>query len=127
MRWLALAAWLSLVTGACSAAGHDKVVDSWPIGPELQCLFGANNCDELTSVGLAGLDDRDPGHAPVASTSLHELGTLWDRRGHHVIIIWSGGPPDVLVVALTDGTTHAIGVGYQGISQTPDAVPWMRP
>jgi hypothetical protein len=101
----------------------DPVVDTWPVGPELSC-DEAHRCTELTRVGLAGLDARDPGHAPVASTNLHGEGTLVDPQGGRIILNRSGGPFGVLVVVLRDGTTHAIGVGYPGISQTATAIPW---
>jgi hypothetical protein len=101
----------------------DPVVDTWPIGPELHCEE-ANRCAELTSVGLDGLAARDPGHAPVVSTSLHTEGALVDAQGRRVMNMRSGGPFGVLVVVLGDGTTHAIGVGYPGISQTAMAFPW---
>lgn len=101
----------------------DPVVDTWPIGPELTC-DEANRCAELTSVGLAGLDARDPGHPPVVSTSLHAEGALVDAQGRRILLTRSGGAPSVLVVVLGDGTTHAIGVGYPGISQTAIAFPW---
>jgi hypothetical protein len=39
----------------------------------------------------------------------------------------TGGPFRVLVVVLADGTTHAIGVGYPGISQTAIAIEWEVP
>jgi hypothetical protein len=101
----------------------DPVVDTWPIGPELPC-DEANGCAELTRAGLAGFDARDPGHAPVVATSLHGEGALVDAQGRRVLFERSGGAFGVLVVLLGDGTTHAIGVGYPGISQTAMAFPW---
>ena len=101
----------------------DPVVDTWPIGPEVPC-DEANHCAEMTSAGLAGFDARDPGHAPVVSASLHAEGALVDAQGRRILLTRSGGPFGVLVVVLGDGTTHAIGVGYPGISQTPMAFPW---
>jgi hypothetical protein len=101
----------------------DPMVDTWPIGPELPC-DEANRCAELTSAGLAGLDARDPGHAPVVATSLHAEGTLVDAQGRHVMNDRSGGPFGVLVIVLADGATRAIGVGYPGISPSAMAFPW---
>jgi hypothetical protein len=60
----------------------------------------------------------------VVSTSLHAEGTLVDAQGRRVILARSGGGIRVLVLVLADGTTHAIGVGYPGISQTAMAFPW---
>ena len=64
------------------------------------------------------------GHAPVVSTSFHAEGALVDAQGRRVMLTRSGGPFGALIVVLGDGTTHAIGVGYPGISQTAMAFPW---
>lgn len=108
------------------ASPPNPVVDTWPIGPEVTCDEQAR-CAELTTAGLAGLDTRDPGHAPVVSTSLHAEGALVDAQGHLVPILRTGGPFMVLEAVLADGTTHAIGVGYPGISQTAVAIEWEVP
>ena len=123
-----------LAAAGCSvlpAVGHldlvpqeDPVVDTWPIGDPLDCVSGAN-CDVLTRVALAGLDERDPGHAAVVAARLHNEGALVDAKtGNRVLMTRSGSCCSVLVVELADGSTHAIGVGFPGISHNPMAFPW---
>jgi hypothetical protein len=103
----------------------DPVVDTWVVGRAVDCK-AVKWCGEFTKVGLAGLDKRDKGHAPVVSTSLHGYGTPVDAHGHPILYAVSGGMPEVLVVVLRDGSTHAIGVGRPGgfIAAAPIAFTW---
>lgn len=120
---LLLAFLLALVSGACREDAS-PVIDTWPVGERLDC-DDARTCDELVAVGLVGLTDRDPGHAPVVSARLHHEGVVVDpSTGHRILMIRSGGCCHVLVVELADGSTRAIGVGYPGISQEAVAIPW---
>jgi len=123
-RVLALAACLAL-TG-CSAG--DRVVDTWPIGDPSDCPAPSPRCEELTRVGLAGFDSRDPGHLAIVSARLHaEGGFMNPKTGGTILMKRSGGCCQVLVVELADNSTHAIGVGYPGISDVAIAVPWEIP
>lgn len=119
-----------LIASGCRLGGvldADPVIDTWPVGEQLGC-DELPDCDELIRVGLAGLADRDPEHAPVVSTHLHREGVIIDpATGHQILYNRSGGCCQVLVVDLMDGTTRAIGVGYPGVSDTPIAIPWEVP
>ena len=116
---------LGMVGAACTPAPPpDAVIDTWPIGEPYDCPEGAS-CQELIRAGLAGLAVRDPGHAPVVTTQLHHEGTLPDpKTGSRILMTRSGACCKVLVVGLADGSTHAIGVGYPGISKEAVAIPW---
>lgn len=104
--------------------GSEAVIDTWPIGDPLECADAAY-CEEQVRVGLKGLAQRDPGHAPVISTALHLVGTCFDpETGKALMFTRSGWEPDVLVVRLADGSRHAIGVGGAGIDHGPFAHDW---
>jgi hypothetical protein len=124
---LVLAFLAPLAAGACAPADlarGDPVIDTWPVGEPLDCAE-VRSCDELVAVGLAGLDDRDPGHAPVVETHLRREGAFVDpTTGEQIRFIRSGGCCHVLVLELADRSTRAIGVGYPGISKTAVAIPW---
>jgi hypothetical protein len=101
-------------------ATASPVIDTWPIGPEIGCnyeeLFPNTSCAEIIAVGHAGLDERNAGHAPVASTEFHERGVDLDpATGRPAIHIGSGPCCAVLVFRLADGSVRAIGVGAPGI------------
>ena len=124
MGVLGLAILGTLVLGACLPAARDPVIDTWPVGPPLDCVEDLR-CPELMRVGLAGLRQRDPGHAAVVGARLHREGTLVNPvTGDTILMIRSGGCCKVLVVELADGSTRAIGVGFPGISDKAIAVPW---
>lgn len=112
---------VGLIAGACSPAA-DRVIDTWPIGEVIESR-GDASCAELVTVGLAGLADRDPGHAAVVAAHLHREGSFVDPSGKTILLKRSGGCCQVLVVELTDGSTRAIGVGYPGISNKAMAIP----
>ena len=109
----------SAVEPAVEPAGQAyPVVDTWPIGDEaVDC--SEIRCDELVAAGLAGLAERDPGHAEVVEAKLHAGGSPTAPVTFSGVCCW------VLVVDLADGSTRAIGVGYPGISDEPAAVPWL--
>ena len=105
------------------APGADPIIDSWPIGPARGCDLDAARCDARVLAGLAGLDGRDPGHGAVDSWELHVEGAFSDAlSGQRRLVNRSGGCCQVLVMKLTDGSTRAIGVGYD-FSDTAVAVP----
>src|SRR5919198_1535783 len=99
-----------LVLSACGLA-ENPVIDTWPVGAPFSCERD-NRCHEMMRVGLAGLDERDPGHAAVVESHLHSEGAFVDPAGHRILVTRSGGCCSVLVVTLADGSIHAIGVGY---------------
>ena len=106
------------------AGSPDPIIDSWPVGEPSRCSIDAR-CEELVRVGLAGLDERDPGHAQVVAAELHSEGTFMDpATGGKVLVTRSGGCCRVLVIRLANGDTKAIGVGYPGVSRDAVAVPW---
>ncbi len=112
-----------LVAGSCAPAA-DPIIDTWPVGEAVDCAE-TPSCDELTRVGLAGLNERDPGHAPVVAARLHTEGAFVDpTTGDTILVVRSGGCCQVLVVRLMDGSTRAIGVGFPGISDKAVAIPW---
>lgn len=121
MLLLALLAWLAL--GACTPAA-DPVIDTWPVGDPLEC-GDARYCDELIEVGLEGLDERNPRHAPVVAAGIHHEGALVaSLTGRRILTTRSGDCCHVLVVELADGSTRAIGVGYPGLGGKAAAIPW---
>ncbi len=114
---------IGVVLAGCSRTGS-PVIDTWPVGDELNCAELAT-CAELTRVGLTGLALRDSGHAPVIKTHLHAEGAIIDpATGHQILTTRSGGCCHVLVVDHTDGTTSAIGVGFPGVSREAVAIDW---
>ena len=114
----------ALVAGSCAPAAADPIIDTWPVGEAVDCAQ-TPSCDELTRVGLVGLNERDPGHAPVAEARLHREGAFLDpTSGDTILVVRSGGCCQVLVVRLMDGSTRAIGVGFPGISNKAVAIPW---
>ena len=122
VRTILLSALLALITIGCGL-GRDPVIDTWPIGEVIDCVSA--RCEEEVRVALVGLAARDPGHAAVVSTRLHNEGALFDPgSGNQVLMTRSGACCHVLVAELADGTTRAIGVGYPGISPTAVAIPW---
>lgn len=120
---LIMALLVGLFAAACKPAA-DPVIDTWPIGEALECA-DARYCDELVRVGLAGLSQRNPGHARVVASRLHHEGGFIDpSTGHGILTTRSGGCCKVLVVELADGSARAIGVGYPGVSDEAVAIPW---
>jgi hypothetical protein len=104
---------------AAAPATASPVIDSWPIGPKTGCtyeeLFPGTSCADIVAVGRAGLDERDPGHAPVASSEFHERGVDLDpATGRPIVHVGSGPCCAVLVFRLADGSVRAIGVGAPG-------------
>ena len=83
------------------------VVDGWPIGHVAECRPD-DRCPEPLATAVAGLARRDPGHAAIVRTTLHQEAVLSTR---------SGACCTVARFELADGTVRAIGVGYLGISR----------
>jgi hypothetical protein len=124
------------------------VIDTWPVGVAVGCngpVTGGSfvpatppdvneqdadvrvmaDCPELVGTALRGLGARDQGHAAVASVAIHREGTIIDpATGDRILFARSGSCCYVLVADLEDGSRHAIGVGYPGISTEPIAVDW---
>ena len=150
-RSLILLALVGLIVTACGARGEataDPVIDTWPVGVALGCNGPVADgsfvpatppdvreedadvrvmaaCAELVLTALRGLDARDQGHAAVTSVAIHREGTKTDpATGDHIIFTRSGNCCYVLVADLEDGSRHAIGVGYPGISTEPIAAEW---
>ncbi len=61
---------------------------------------------------MRAFDRFHPGHAPINKATLYEWLPARDR-------IYSGGPPQVVVIELADGTIRATGVDYFGVSTLP--------
>ena len=104
------------------------MIDGWAIGRPFDCpdfigsgLSCAEEIASLIAVATAGFDRRNPGHAPIASVTLHEEGVVFDPAGSAILTVRSGGCCDVARFQLVDGTLHAIGVGYPGVSDEPFA------
>lgn len=120
LRLLLTAGCLAAATTGCGLVrpAADPVIDTWPVGVALTCeaFSEPGRCAELVRVGLEGFDGRDPGHAAVVSTELHSEGLALDRNGDRFMYTRSGSCCSVLVMTLADGSVHAIGVGYPGIS-----------
>ena len=101
----------------------DRVVDGWPIGAPLACE-DAKRCQALTLVAREGFDEHYAGHAEIVDFGLYTEGALIDpKTGDKILMNRSGGCCDVALFRLADGTEHALGVGYPGISTTPMAFP----
>ncbi|HEY0444660.1 MAG TPA: hypothetical protein VGC90_10595 [Candidatus Limnocylindrales bacterium] len=124
---LLLAAAAAFGVGACQlahGARGDAIIDTWPVGEARDCAADAVRCDELIRVGIAGVIARDAVGSAVVKARLHQEGAFVDSEGRMILMKRSGGCCQVLVVELADGTTHAIGVGYPGISTEATALPW---
>jgi hypothetical protein len=95
------------------AACSPTFIDGWSVGRPAPC-GGDVKCDELQDVATAGLDAKYPGHASIQSARIHDEGP--QRNGQTLVRI--GASIHVAVFNLADGSVHAIGVGYFGISRT---------
>ena len=101
----------------------DRVVDGWPIGAPLECEDAAR-CQALTTVAGEGLDQHYPQHAEIVGFGLYSEGMRVDpETGNAILVNRSGSCCDVALFRLADGTEHALGVGFPGISTTPMAFP----
>lgn len=116
---LVIAAVAVFVSGCGFVSGRPisgSTIDGWPIGQPLDCGVGRNRlpeCDEFIPAAVVGFDRRDPGHVPIANTTLYGQG---DGLGNTVLLTCSGGCPVIAVFQLVDGTVRAIGVGTPGVS-----------
>ena len=71
---------VAVALSACTlfqVPASDPVIDTWSVGGPLDCAE-ERSCDDLIPVGLAGLAERNPGHAPVVATHLHREGAIID-------------------------------------------------
>jgi hypothetical protein len=110
-------AWLPVVAAlllGCATPRDASVIDGWEIGPSVSCDHGGSptRCEALVPFAVRALDRLHPGHAPIDTATLHEWLPARDR-------VYSGGPPQVVVIELADGTIRAIGVDYFGVSSLP--------
>ena len=110
MRRTALLAAVAIAIGlaGCLATTRAGVVDGWPVGGEYVCAV--DRCQRYVEVAATALDDRDPGHAVIVRATLHDLGTAIGDDGQPEVLVFSGGPPTVVLFELADGTARAIGV-----------------
>jgi hypothetical protein len=108
MRSISAAVALALAISGCLALGPDSVVDGWPIGAEFRCSVA--RCERYIEVAAAELARRDPGHAAIVAATLHDLGTTIGDDGQEETLVFSGGPPSVVVFRLADATIRAVGV-----------------
>ena len=99
---------VALALAACGPLGPNAVVDGWPVGNEYVC--SESRCAPVIDFAIDGLAIRDPGHAPIVSATLHELGELIGLDGRPELLVFSGGPPSVVLFLLADGSHRAIGV-----------------
>lgn len=113
---------IATLVAACGPVGPSPVVDGWPIGNPFVCAH--ERCAPYVEIAIDGLRARDAGHAPIIGTSLHELGVMIGKEGKQVLLVYSGGPPSVVLFQLADGTTRAIGVKYSGISKEASSMAW---
>jgi hypothetical protein len=120
---------LAFVSAGCrEVPAGATVIDTWPVGDEFRCGPAAPIktplCEAMIPAAIAGLDGREPGHAPVVGLTLHHEGGYLDGAGSLILVERSGGCCFVAVLHLEDDATRAIGVGYPGVSTEPVAIPW---
>lgn len=106
-----------LVVANAGPAKGDPVIDQWPVGRAMACGTDTK-CLDLVPAARVGLDQRNPGHAPITSVTIHEEGVGADG----IMTKRSGGCCAVAVFQLADGSVRAIGVGYIGVSTAPGTV-----
>lgn len=109
-----------LLLGGCASPGEGTTIDGWPIGAlqtcpvpnvprgapyptQWDCQLGLS---QWVAAAIEGFDRRDPGHAAIVRTTIHD-----ESRAH----ARSGGCCKVAVFELADGSIRAIGVGHPGI------------
>ena len=110
----------SLVLAACNLLAVPGQVDGWSIGEVEVCTLTDARCQKMIEVATNRLDERDSGHPPIASVTVHEEGMYPnDEGGGEGFIIRSGGPPTVIVFVLEDGSRRAIGVKYVLSNEVP--------
>jgi hypothetical protein len=66
----------------------------------------------MVEVATKRLAERDAGHAAIVQVSVHVEGMYPNDDGSMGEVIRSGGPPEVVVFVLADGSRRAIGVKY---------------
>jgi len=113
---------VALTAVACAAIRESPVVDGWPVGDALDCTTARDRCPELLVEATAGLDRREPGHAPIVHATLHVEGVVLDENGNQILWTRSGSCCNVALFELEDGSVHTMGVGYPGIARDPVAI-----
>ena len=91
-------------------AVNDRI-DGWSVGEPVACAETTPGCNVLIPLAIEGLDDRDPGHAPIVTTTLYREGLYPNNQGTLVQIFRSSTAMWVAVFELADGSRRAIGVG----------------
>ena len=76
----------------------------------------AQDAEAHLAVAADGLDQREPGHAPIVARELHREGGYPGPDGQILLPTRSGGCCAVAVFRLEDGSVKAIGVGRIGIN-----------
>lgn len=101
----------------------DRTVDGWPIGRPFACDDAAK-CQALRTVAREGLDRYYAGHEEIVEFGLYSEGIRVDpETGKRILVKRSIDCCEMALFRLADGTEHALGVGYPGISTTPMAIP----
>lgn len=111
----------SLVLAACDWSALSAQVDGWSIGEAAACAPADARCQQMIEVATKRLDERDSGHPPVASVTVHEEGMYPNEDGSMGLVLRSGGPPTIILFVLADGTRRAIGVKYVLNADVPTA------
>ena len=87
------------------------VIDGWGIGPEGGCGT-TDACAWGRAAAVRELDVTYPGHAPVVSVTPHEFGAVPGPDGEKVLPMFgSRNQQQLWVLALADGSQHAIHIG----------------
>jgi hypothetical protein len=102
---LAAAAW-----AASRPAAVGTTIDGFPVGETITC-DASQQCDDWVRLARGALDQRDPGHAAVVSSTVHgedfQNTTVYPDQS----VLRSRGVGFVIVVfRLTDGSERATGV-----------------
>lgn len=103
---------LAAMAGCAGGGQPGSLVDDWAIGEAAPCASEDAKCLAMVEVATTALASRDPGHAPILQTTLHEEGLYPNRDGELGQLFRSGGSPMVVLFQLADGTHRAIGVKY---------------
>ena len=101
----------------CDPPGPSMVVDGWPVGEPLECRITDGECWFYEALASTALDHRSPGHAPIASASLHLQAAYRQDDGDFRRPICLSGCDTIVLFKLIDGSFKAIGAGSIGVSQ----------
>jgi hypothetical protein len=106
------------------------IIDGFPIGGADSCGSSSDasfSCDTLKQAALETLDHRDPGHPQVVTYAVHGLDYANADFFPDGMPFYGNGAPQVMVMALADGSLRAVGihcgVGGCGASDDPPLKP----